>query len=89
MIVASVVFKLADISGILQLIAGNWEFARGNGRATIIISIIIFSLISVVYIGWFGIRLPHLIDQIVAVKKKRNLRREQFKQELEKLREHK
>lgn len=78
MIVASVVFKLADISGFLGLIAGNWEFARGSGRAVIIISIIIFALIAIVYIGWLGIRLPYLIDQYQKIRSKRKLRRDEL-----------
>ncbi len=83
MIVASVVFKLADLVGLLDLIAGNWEFARGNSRAGIIVSIIIFTVIAVVYIGWLGIRLPYLIEQYLVLKKKRDQRRKQFEKELE------
>lgn len=78
MIVASAVFKLADMFGFLGLIAGNWELARGSGRGLIIISIIVFSVIAVVYIGWFGIRLPHLIDQYFEIRKKRQLRRNEL-----------
>jgi hypothetical protein len=81
MIVASVVFKLADLVGLLDLIAGNWEFARGNSRAWIIISIIIFTVIAIVYIGWLGIRLPHLIEQHLALKKKRDHRRQLYKEQ--------
>ncbi len=89
MIVASVVFKLADMVGLLQLIAGNWEFARGSGRAAIIVSIIVFSAIAIVYIGWLGIRLPYLIAQNMELRKKRDQRRERFKEELEASRDRK
>lgn len=78
MIVASIVFKLADVTGLLGFIANVWEFARGNGRAVIILSVIVFTLITIVYIGWLGLRLPYLIEQQFEIKKKRDLRRQKF-----------
>ena len=83
MIVASCLFKLADMVGFLGLIAGNWELARGNGRGVIVISIIIFSVIAIVYIGWLGIRLPHLIEQYFEIRKKRQIRRNELIQTFE------
>jgi len=83
MIVASVVFKIADQMGLLGFIASNWEFARGSQKVTIIFSIIAFSFVAVVYIGWLGIRLPWLIDRHLIVRRKRSLRREKHRQEFE------
>lgn len=83
LIVASLVFKIADMIGLLGALAGNWEFARGNGRVLIVISIIVFSFIALVYIGWIGIRLPHLVDQFMEIRKKRIDRRERYRQEFE------
>ena len=87
LIVASVIFKIADMSGLLSMIAGNWEFARGNNRVIIIISIIVFTVIAIIYIAWLGIRLPHLIDQYLAVEKKRKERRSEYFQISESQRE--
>ena len=78
MIVASAVFKIADMTGLLGFISSNWEFARGNYRVIIIISIIVFTAIAVFYIGWIGIRLPHLIDQYRDIQKKRSERRTEY-----------
>ena len=83
MIVASIVFKLADMTGFLHLIAGNWYLARGTGRAWIIFSIVLFTIIAIVYIAWFGIRLPYLIEQRIVQRKKRQQRRDQFQKEIE------
>jgi len=83
MIVASVIFKLADMTGILGFIASNWEFARGSHKITIVFSIVAFSLVAVVYIAWIGIRLPWLIDRYLIVRRKRHRRREKFRQEFE------
>lgn len=83
MIVASVVFKIADMTGLLGALAGNWEFARGNGRVVIVLSIVVFSFIAMIYIGWIGIRLPHLVEQFFEIRKKRINRREKYRQEFD------
>ena len=83
LIVASVIFKLADMIGMLDFIADNWEFARGGQQVAIIISIIAFSLVSLFYIGWIGIRLPWLIERFLIIQRKRNHRREKLRQEFE------
>ena len=79
MIVASVVFKLADLFGFLNLISMTWEAARGNQLVLVIISIIAFTVIAIIYIAWLGIRLPHLIEQYVVIQKKRNQRRDEYR----------
>lgn len=83
LIVASVVFKLADMTGLLRAITNNWDFARGNHKVLLVISILAFALIALVYIAWFGIRLPYLIERYVEVRKKREQRREEFREEYE------
>jgi len=89
MIVASAVFKLADMLGLLTGIANTWELARGNQRVVVIISIIVFTVIAVIYIVWLGIRLPHLIEQYIALQKKRQQRRSEYLEVLESKREKK
>jgi len=83
MIVASAVFKIADVLGLLNSIALMWGMARGNNRVLVIISILVFTVIAVIYIGWIGIRLPHLIEQRLAIQKKRQQRRSEYLQMLE------
>lgn len=83
MIVASVFFKLADMLGLLSGMAQMWNAARGNQAVVVIISIIVFTVISIVYIAWFGIRFPHLIEQQVAIQRKRKQRRNEYRQLLE------
>lgn len=83
LIVASVVFKIADVTGLLAAFNGNWEFARGSGKVIIVVSLIAFSLITLIYIGWLGIRFPHLVDQYIAIRKRRQKRREEFIEEFE------
>ena len=87
MIVASVVFKLADMFGFLSLISITWNSARGNQQVLIIISVIVFTVIAIYYIAWLGIRLPYLIDQYVVIQKKRNQRRTEYRQAAEANRE--
>ena len=79
MIVASVVFKLADMLGLLSGMAQMWNAARGNQAVVVIISIIVFTVIAIIYIAWLGIRLPHLIEQYVVIQKKRNQRRDEYR----------
>ncbi len=80
---ASVAFKLADMSGILQAVAGHWEFARGNHKVLLVASLLAFALIALVYIAWFGIRLPYLIEQYIEIRKKRQRRKEEYRKEFE------
>jgi len=82
MVVASAIFKLADMTGLLGFISSNWQFARGNYRVLLIASIIAFTVIAIFYIGWIGIRLPHLIEQHIDIQKKRQARREKYREEL-------
>ena len=83
LIVASLIFKLADMTGITKVISGQWEFARGSNRYLLVMSIIVFALIAIVYIMWLGIRLPHLLEQYFEIRKKRQRRREKYRQEYE------
>ncbi|QEG20158.1 hypothetical protein [Mariniblastus fucicola] len=83
LIVASVIFKLADMTGIVDAFSSSWKFARGNGQVGVIISVIILSLVVMVYIGWIGLRLPWLIEQSSEIRKKRAQRRKQLLRELE------
>jgi len=83
MIVASAIFKLSDMLGLLSGVALMWNAARGNQAVVVIISIIVFTVIAIVYIAWLGIRLPHLVEQQVAIQKKRQQRRNEYRQLLE------
>jgi len=83
LVVASVIFKLADMIGVTDAIGGHWELARGPHKVVLVISLILFSLIAVVYIAWIGIRLPYLIEQYFHIRKKRQLRREQYRKKYE------
>ena len=83
LIVASVIFKLADMTGIFGFVLSNWEFARGGQKVAIIFSIIAFSVVSIFYIAWIGIRLPWLIERRMIIQRKRNHRREKLRQEFE------
>lgn len=83
MIVASLIFKLADVTGVTDFVRQSWEASRDNQRVVIVISIIAFALIAIGYIAWIGIRLPYLLEKYFEIKRKRISRREQFKQELD------
>jgi hypothetical protein len=83
LIVASVIFKLADMTGLMTFVSDNWDYARGGQKLAILLSIIAFALVSFFYIGWLGIRLPWLIERQLIVRRKRNQRREKLRQEIE------
>jgi hypothetical protein len=83
LIVASLIFKLADATGVIDFVIQSWTTSRDSQRVAIAMSIIASSLIAIGYIAWIGIRLPFLFEKYFEIRKKREARRKQFKQELE------
>lgn len=86
LIVASVAFKLADLSGVFRMVSSSWNLSQGAGRGQIFTSILVFALIAMAYIVWIGIRLPWLIDRFRSIRHKRRQRQQRLRDQYETLR---
>lgn len=85
-IVASVAFKLADMTGVFGMISRTWELSQGTTRALVVTTIIVFGLIVMAYIAWIGIRLPWLIERFYTIRQKRRDRQQRLREQYETLR---
>ena len=89
MVVASLVFKLAESVGFFRMITNAWGQSQGSQTFKITVFLIIIAAVILPYIFWIGIRLPWLIERYWSIRKKRLQRRQQLRDEYEALRKEK
>lgn len=81
--VAAVFLKLAQLSGISDFFKLQWQENYGVGSGWVLLIVGATVSVGLVYVGWFGIRLPYLLARYREIRNRRLKRRAQLEAEVD------